>query len=129
VRRPVLQDEDRQPADGGVRVARGEPVQQRPVGVDVARVVAREQLEREQGGTATRRALVVEAPPEQLELLPVAELPDRAVRERALAEVLTPRRAFDLVLPLRPQLGELALGALLGQRGRLRRGCRELRQR
>jgi hypothetical protein len=81
---------------------RGHGVQKRPVGVDVAGVVAGEQLEREERRAARRRALVLEAPPQELELLPVAELSDRAVGERALAEVLAPRGAFDLVLPLRP---------------------------
>ena len=97
-------------------------MEQRAVCVDVAGMVAREQLERQQGRAATRRAVVLQASPQQLELLPVAELPDRPVRERALAEVGAPRRTLDLVLPARPQLGELPLGALLGELVRLDRG-------
>ena len=90
-------------------------MQERPVGVHVAGVVAREQLEGEERRAARGRALVLEPPPQQLELLPVSELPDRAVCKGALAEVLTARGALDLVLPLRSGSGELALGALLGQ--------------
>jgi hypothetical protein len=97
---------------------RRQVVQQRPVGVDVARMVAREELQREERRAAARRALVLEPAPQQLELLPVAELPDRAVRERALAEVLATCRALDLVLPFRPVRGELALGTPFGQLGR-----------
>ena len=52
---------DREPAHRLVVVARCELVQQRPHRVDVARMVAREQLEREQRRAAAGRALVVEA--------------------------------------------------------------------
>jgi hypothetical protein len=120
VRRAVLEDEDRESPDRRVRIARREPVEQRPVGVDVARVVAREQLQREERRAAGRRALVLQPAPQQLELLAVAELADRAVGERALAEVGASRGALDLVLPLRPVSGELGLGASLGQLGCLR---------
>jgi hypothetical protein len=85
-------------------------------------MVAREQLQRQEGRAAARRALVLEAAPEQLELLAVAELPDCAIRERAFAEIGAARCAFDLVLPLRPLRGELSLVAPLGQFGRLRSG-------
>jgi hypothetical protein len=51
--------------------------------------------------------------------LAIAELPDRAVGQRPLAEVGAARCAFDLVLPLRPVRGELSLLASLGQFGRL----------
>jgi hypothetical protein len=122
VRRAVLQDEDRQAPDGRVVVTRRQRVQQRAVGVDVAGVIPGEQLEREQRRPSARRALVLEPATEQLELLPVPELPDGAVGERPLAEVGGPRRSLDLVLPLRPQLCELALGALLGECCRLRGG-------
>jgi hypothetical protein len=84
-------------------------------------VVARHKLEREERRAAARRALVLEAAPEQLQLLAVAELADRAVGERTLAEVLAPRRALDLVLPLRAERGQLALGAALGELGSLGR--------
>jgi hypothetical protein len=99
---------------------RREVVEERTVRVDVAGVVPREQLEREERGAAARRALVLEPAAEQLQLLAVAELPDRAVRERPLAEVGAARSAFDLVLPLRPVCGELSLVAPLGQFGSLR---------
>ncbi|HEY7707112.1 MAG TPA: hypothetical protein VH968_08105 [Gaiellaceae bacterium] len=122
MRRPVLEDEDREPADCGVRVAGRQTVEERPVGVDVSRMVAREQLQREERRPAARRALVLEPAPEELELLAVAELADRAVRECALAEVLAARGALDLVLPLRPERRQLALGALVGELRRLGRG-------
>src|SRR5581483_3336193 len=56
---------------------------------------------------------------------PPAELADRAERDRPLAEVLRPRGRFELVVPARPQLGELALGAVLRERVRLRGGLGE----
>ena len=97
-------------------------MKERTVGVDVARVVPREELERQERGAAARRALVLEAASEQLELLAVAELPDCAIRERAFAEIGAAGRAFDLVLPLRPLRGELTLLAPLGQLGRVGSG-------
>ena len=119
VRRAVLQHHDREPPDCRIRIVRREVVEERAVGVDIARVVPREQLEREERGPATRRALVLEPAAEQLELLAIAELPDRAVGQRALAEVGAACSAFDLVLPLRPARRELTLLASLGQFGRL----------
>jgi len=118
--RTVLQHQDREPPDCRVRIVRREVVEERAVGVDVARVISREQLEREERGAAACRALVLEPAAEQLELLAVAELPDRAVGQRPLAEVGAAGRAFDLVLPLRPVRGELSLLTALGQFGRLR---------
>ena len=118
VGRAVLQHQDREPPDSGIRIVRREAVEQRAVGIDVARVVSRKQLEREERGATARRALVLEPAAEQLELLTVAELPDRPVRERPLAEVGAAGRALDLVLPLRPVRGELSLLAPLGQLGR-----------
>jgi hypothetical protein len=94
-------------------------VKERAVGVDVARVVPREELEREERGAAARRALVLEAAPEQFELLAVAKLPDRAIRQRTFAEIGAAGRTFDLVLPLRAVRCELSLLAPLGQLGRL----------
>ena len=94
-------------------------MEQRAVGVDVSGMVPREQLQREERRAAARRALVLEPAPQQYELLAVAELPDRAVRERTLAEVGAAGRALDLVLPLRPVRGKLALVTPLGQLGRL----------
>jgi hypothetical protein len=84
-------------------------VKERAVGVDVARVVPREELERQERGAAARRALVLEAAPEQLELLAVAKLADRPIGDGALAEVDAARRSLELVLPLRPQRRQLAL--------------------
>jgi hypothetical protein len=101
---------------------RREIVEQRAVGVDVAGVIPREELEREERRTAARRALVLEPTAEQLELLAVAELPDRSVCQGPLAEVGAAGRALDLVLPLRPQCGQLLLGSLLRKLGRLRGG-------
>src|SRR5687767_14814641 len=91
-------------------------------------MVAREQLERDQRRTPAGWALVLETPAQQPGLLAVAELADRTVRDRPLAIVGRAGSALDLVLPARAQAGERALVALLGERGRLRSGCRQLRQ-
>ena len=111
--RAVLQAEDREAAHGGVAVGGRQRVQQRPHAVDRARMVAREQLEREQRRAAARRALVVEPAPQQLLLRAPAELPDRAKRDRALAEVGAARGALEIVGPLRAEIRQLALGAAL----------------
>ena len=113
VRRAVLQADDREPAHGLVVVGGREPVQQRAGGVDRARRVAREELERDQRRAAAGRALVVEPALEQLDLLAEAELPDRAVGDGAFAVVGAAGIPLDLVVPLPPQVGELALLALL----------------
>ena len=63
-------------------------LEQRPNPVDRGRMVAREQLDGEQRRSARRRALVVEPAPQQLLLRAPVELPDGAIRDRALAEVL-----------------------------------------
>ena len=83
--------------------------------------VAREQLERDQRRAAAGRRLVVETAAEQLDLLAEPELSDGPVGDRPLAVVGDARGAFDLVLPLAPQIGELALLALLGECVGLRR--------
>ena len=73
-----------------------ELVQQRPHAVDDARVVAREQLEREQRGAAAGRALVLEPAPQQLDLLAEAELrrsPGRRRRARGSPASARPPRA------------------------------------
>ena len=93
--------------------------------VDRARMVAREQLEREQRRAAARRALVVEPAPQQLFLRAPAELADRAERDGALAEVGAARGALEIVGPLRAEIGELALGAALRELVALRRRLRE----
>jgi len=80
-------------------------------------MVPGQELERDQRRPAAGRALVVEPAPQKLRLLAVPELANRAIRDRALPVV-----AFDLVLPLRPQLRELALRALFRERGRLGSG-------
>ena len=78
-------------------------------------MVAGEQLERDQRRAATGRALVLEPTAQELGLLAVAELTDRAIRDGALAIVARPGRAFELVLPARPKPRKLALVALLGE--------------
>jgi hypothetical protein len=82
-------------------------------------MVAREQLEREQRRPAAGGALVFEPTAEELRLLPEAKLPDGAIRDRPLTVVSRPGRALDLVLPLRPEPGELLLATPLGQGVRL----------
>jgi hypothetical protein len=82
-------------------------------------MLAREELERDQRRPAAGRALVVEPTPQELCLLAETELADRPVRDRALPVVGRAGLALDLVLPLRPQLGQLALRALFCERGRL----------
>ena len=56
---------------------------------------------------------------QQLGLLAEAELADGAIGDGAHAEVLRPGVRLDLVVPPRPQPGELALRAGLGERVRL----------
>src|SRR5262249_24926971 len=85
-----------------------------------ARAVAGEKLQRDERRPTARRALVLEPALEKLELLAVAELADRAIRDRAHAVVGVARRALDLVLPLAPEIRELALVAGLGELLRLR---------
>jgi hypothetical protein len=85
-------------------------------------MLAREELERDQSRPAAGGALVVEPATQQLGLLTEAKLPDRAVRDCALPVVGRASRVLDVVLPLRAQLGELTLGALLGERSSLRGG-------
>jgi hypothetical protein len=83
--------------------------------VDRSRTLAREQLERDQRRAAAGRALVVEAAPEQLDLLTEAKLTDCPVGDGALAVVGAPRGALDLVVPLSAQVGELAFVARPGE--------------
>jgi hypothetical protein len=96
-------------------------VEQRPVGVDRRRAVPREQLERQERRAPRRRALVFQAPAEQLELLAEAELPDRAVGDRPLAKIGASRGALELVVPFGAKRRQLRLGAcrrqLIGFRG------------
>ena len=60
-----------------------------------------EELDREERRTARRGAAVVEAAPQQLLLRAPAEHPDRAERERPLAEVLAARLRLELARPTR----------------------------
>ena len=60
----------------------------------------REALERDQRRAARGRALVLEPAPQELELLPEAELRDRAVGLRADAVVAAARGGLELVVPL-----------------------------
>jgi hypothetical protein len=85
-------------------------------------MLPRQALERDQRRAAASRALVVEPAPQELRLLAKAELADRPIRDSALPVVGRARFTLDLVLPLRPQLGQLALRALLRERGRFRSG-------
>jgi hypothetical protein len=93
-------------------------VQTRADVVDEARMVPGQELERDERRAATGRALVLEASPEQLGLLAVAELADRAIGDGPLAVVRRPSEAFDLVLPARSEPRELLFLAALGQDGR-----------
>ena len=85
-------------------------------------MVARKQLERDQRRSPAGRALVVDSAAEQLRLLAKAELSDRPVGDGALSVVVRTGRGLELVCPLRAQPGQLALGALLRERGSLRSG-------
>src|SRR5438552_3476592 len=92
-------------------------------------MVAGEQLERDQRRAAAGGTLVLEPAAQELELLPVAELPDPAVGRSARAVVAVAGRRLDLVVPLLAELCELALGAGGGQLVRLRRSLREIQRR
>ena len=115
LRRPVLQADHGEPAHGGVRVARRELVQEGAERVDVSRVVPREALERDERRAARRRALVLEAPPQELDLLAEPELRDRAVGLGADAVVGVAGARLDLLVPLRPELREPPLVSRLGE--------------
>jgi hypothetical protein len=91
-------------------------VERRPHGVHRTGRVARQQLQRDQGRAAAGRALVVEPPREQLDLLSEPELADRAVRDRPLAVVRAPRVPLDLVLPLPAEIRKPSLVARLRER-------------
>jgi hypothetical protein len=122
LRRAVVEADHREPAHGLVVVVRGELVQERAQVVDEPGMVTREELERDQRRASARGALVLEPAPQELRFLPVPELSDRPVCDGALAVVRRTDRSLELVLPLRPQLGQLALRALFCERGRLGSG-------
>ena len=111
-----------EPAHGLVVVVRSELVEERAHVVDEPGMVTREELERDQRRAAARGALVLEPATQELRLLSVPELPDRPVRDGALAIIGRTDGSLELVLPFRPQLGELALRALFCERGRLGSG-------
>ena len=121
----VLQRDHTKPPHRFVAVVRDQFVQERPYIVDHLRVVAREQLEGEQRRTPNRRALVVEAAPQELDLRAEPELADRAVRDGALAKIGRPRGALELFVPLRAQLREAALVAFGRERVGLNGGVGE----
>ena len=122
LRRAVAQAEDREPTHRLVVVVGRQLVEQRSNLVDEPGMVARKQLQRDQRRSPARRALVLDPPAEQLRLLPETELPDRPVGDGAFPVVVGAGRSLQLVGPLRPQPGELALGAALRERVSLRSG-------
>jgi hypothetical protein len=94
-------------------------VQERADVVDEPRMLPGEELERDQRGAAAGRALVLDPSAQELRLLAVAKLADRAIGDGSLTVVGRPGESFDLVLPLRPEPGELLFLSALGQGGRL----------
>jgi hypothetical protein len=118
----VVEADHCEPAHGLVVVVRRELVQERAQVVDEPGMVTREELERDQRRASARGALVLEPAPQELRFLPVPELSDRPVCDGALSVVRRTDRSLELVLPLRPQLGQLALRALFCERGRLGSG-------
>jgi len=82
-------------------------------------MIAGEELERDERRAAAGWALVLEPSAQQLRLLAVAELTDRAIGDSPLAVVGRPSKTFDFVLPARSEPGELLFLSALGQGGRL----------
>src|SRR4029453_7831018 len=128
LRGPVLQTDDRDPANGDVRIMRGELGETRAESVDIAGVGARERFERDERRASGGRALVLEAAAQKLELLPEPKLADRAVGLRSNAVVAVPCVRFQLVVPLRAQTRERPLVPRLRQGLRLGRGLRQAGQ-
>ena len=118
----MVETEHREPADGLVGVVGRELVEKSPHLVDEAWVIAGEQFERDQRRAAAGWALVLEPAPQKLGLLAEPELPDRTVGDGALAVVGRAGRSLELVLPARPEVGELTLSALARERIRLGAG-------
>ena len=125
LRGSVPEAHDRQPPHRDVRIPRCEIMEQRAERVDVARMTARETFERDERRPASRRAVVLEPAAQELELLPEAELRDRAIGLRADAVVRVAGARLDLLVPLRPELRERALVAGLGEGVRLGSRLRE----
>ena len=88
-------------------------------------MVAGEPFERDQRRAARGRALVLQPAPDELELLPEAELRDRAVGLGADAVVGVPRGVLELLVPLLPQRRERLLVAGGGKLVGLLRGFLE----
>src|SRR6476659_1937382 len=88
-------------------------------------MLARKQLEREQRRASTGGTAVLEAAPQELLLLPEAELADRAESGGPLAVVLGPGRGLELVGPGGAELGEVALVPALREGVCLDRGLGE----
>jgi hypothetical protein len=99
-----------------------ELVQERANVVDEARMIPREELERDQRRAAAGWAFVLEPSAQELRFLAEAELPDGAIRDGPLAVIGRAREAFDLVLPFRPERGELLFLSALGKSGRFGSG-------
>ena len=120
MRRAVAQTDRRKPPDRLIVVRGQEPMEYRAGRVDCRRRVPREQLERDERRAAARRTLILKSASEQLELLAEPELPDRSIRDRALAIVAAASCTFELVRPFQPKIRELAfrppVGELLGLR-------------
>ena len=81
-------------------------------------MVPGEELERDERRPAAGGAFVLEPAPQELRLLAVAELADRAIGDSPLAVVRRTGKALDLVLPTRSKPGELLFLPALGQGGR-----------
>ena len=88
----------------------------------------RETFEGDQGRAADGRAVILEPPAEQLELLAIAELRDRPISDGAHAVVGVTGGGFELVGPLAAECRKLALQSLLGVLVRERRGLGEIHQ-
>ncbi len=88
-------------------------------------MIARQLLERQERRTANGRALVFEAASQQLFLRAEPELADRPVCDHALTEVGGAGGGLELVVPLGPQLRQLALLPLPRESVGLRRGLSE----
>src|SRR5206468_1346425 len=72
-----------------------------------------------EGGASGGRTLVLEATPQELDLLAEPELRDRAIGLCADAVVGVAGAGLDLLVPLRPELREAALVSRLGEGVRL----------
>jgi hypothetical protein len=116
---PVLQADHGEPTHGRVRVARGELVEQRAERIDVAGMRAGEALERDERGASRGRAVVLEPPTQELELLTEPKLGDRPVALRAGPVVGVADGRLDLLVPLRAKLRERTLLACVRKSVRL----------